>query len=98
MIGFALAFSVTRSKAHWERFVKVADYSFAHFKDHTGGAGGGGGEWFGYCDREGRVSHKFKAGPYKGCFHVPRALLLCMQILDRVLLEPRGGEEGVKEE
>ena len=40
---------------------------------------GGGGEWFGYCNRDGSRLHDCKGGNYKGCFHVPRALLMCMQ-------------------
>ena len=39
------------------------------------------GEWFGYLTREGKVKMTFKGGPFKGCFHVPRTLLLCEQIL-----------------
>ncbi|MCY4159244.1 MAG: AGE family epimerase/isomerase [Bacteroidetes bacterium] len=56
-------------------FQKIDDYVFSHFVDPEYG------EWYGYCDREGRVTHRFKGGPYKGCFHVPRALLLCWQLL-----------------
>ncbi len=33
-------------------------------------------EWLGYLDRGGEPTHRFKGGPFKGCFHVPRALLL----------------------
>mgnify|MGYP002051962310 FL=1 len=29
----------------------------------------------------GEVSQRFKAGPYKGCFHVPRALWMCERLL-----------------
>jgi N-acylglucosamine 2-epimerase len=27
----------------------------------------------------------FKGGPYKGCFHVPRTLLLCEKILTNLI-------------
>jgi len=30
------------------------------------------------------VTHRFKGAPYKGCFHVPRALWLCIQLLDEL--------------
>ena len=43
------------------------------------------GEWFGYLDTTGKVTHTFKGGPYKGCFHVPRALFMCVSILQSVL-------------
>ena len=57
------------------------EYSMAHFSDGegSGGQGSGHGEWFGYLDEAGRVNQRFKGGPYKGCFHVPRALFLSMQ-------------------
>ena len=43
------------------------------------------GEWFGYLSREGNVSIKAKGGAWKGCFHVPRALLMCEQMLSKLL-------------
>jgi N-acylglucosamine 2-epimerase len=45
------------------------------------------GEWFGYLSREGKVKLNFKGGPYKGCFHVPRALLMCQQMLTSLATE-----------
>jgi N-acylglucosamine 2-epimerase len=38
-------------------------------------------EWYGYLDRNGRRTHRFKGGPYKGCFHVPRGLFYAQQLL-----------------
>ena len=56
-------------------FKKVDNYIQNHFVDQEYG------EWFGYCDREGHITHRFKGGPYKGCFHVPRSLWLCWDLL-----------------
>ena len=56
-------------------FQNIDNYIFSHFVDTEHG------EWYGYCDREGCVTHRFKGGPYKGCFHVPRTLWLCWQLL-----------------
>ena len=44
-----------------------------------------GGEWAGYLSREGKVKMDFKGGPFKGCFHVLRALMLCESILKQML-------------
>jgi N-acylglucosamine 2-epimerase len=65
-----LNYSITGDKADFEAFQQVHDYTFSHFRDPKFG------EWFGYLDRFGNVTHRFKGGPYKGCFHVPRALWL----------------------
>jgi N-acylglucosamine 2-epimerase len=78
LYGHLLNYSVTKDKSDFEKFLKVHDYTFKHFPDHKNG------EWFGYLDRFGNVTHKFKGGPYKGCFHVPRALLLCLNLLEKL--------------
>ncbi|MEQ8819038.1 MAG: AGE family epimerase/isomerase [Sumerlaeia bacterium] len=75
MIAFLMAYDTTGEAAYFEKYLQVADYSFAHFDDPQHG------EWFGYLDRHGRVSQRFKGGPYKGCFHVPRALWMCEGLL-----------------
>ena len=70
-----LNYAVSGEAADWAAFKAVEQYTFAHFPDASHG------EWFGYLDREGRRTHRFKGGPYKGCFHVPRALWLCLRLL-----------------
>jgi N-acylglucosamine 2-epimerase len=65
-----LAWSLT-GEERWKRWLeKVDDYAFRHFADPEHG------EWFGYCDQRGNLTHTLKGNNYKGCFHVPRALLL----------------------
>ena len=46
------------------RYVQCADWAFSHLADEEGG------EWYGYCSRDGEVTHSFKGGPYKGCLCV----------------------------
>jgi N-acylglucosamine 2-epimerase len=70
-----LNWSITRDGADWERFLRTDAWTFSHFPDPEHG------EWYGYLDRRGEVTHRFKGGPYKGCFHVPRALWLCGRLL-----------------
>lgn len=62
------AYSQNPKAATW--FKKVHDYTWEHFRDTKNG-----GEWFGYLNREGKVLLDLKGGKWKGCFHVPRALL-----------------------
>lgn len=75
MYAHLLNYSITKDENDFKLFEEVVDYSFEHFSDSEFG------EWFGYLNREGKRTHDFKGGPYKGCFHVPRALYLCWQLL-----------------
>ncbi|QDV06756.1 Cellobiose 2-epimerase [Planctomycetes bacterium Poly30] len=75
MVGTLVAWRASSDARWFERFEQVASWAYERFPDPEHG------EWFGYLDREGRVSQRFKGGPYKGCFHVPRALMLCERLL-----------------
>ena len=70
-----LDYALTGEPSDWAAFEEVDRYLFARFVDPDHG------EWYGYLDRQGHVTHRFKGGPYKGCFHVPRALWLCWDLL-----------------
>jgi N-acylglucosamine 2-epimerase len=61
----------------WQRWLeRVDEYTFRVFADPKFG------EWFGYCDRRGEVVLNSKGGSYKGCFHVPRFLMLASQRIE----------------
>jgi N-acylglucosamine 2-epimerase len=75
MYAHLLNYTINFDSASWINFLKVKNYAFQHFRDPKFG------EWFGYCNRKGEVTHKFKGGPFKGCFHVPRALLYSIDLL-----------------
>ncbi|MEB3174050.1 MAG: AGE family epimerase/isomerase [Cyanobacteriota bacterium] len=87
-VAFALAFQLTGREDYWRAFLKVHDYTWAHFPDPEGG------EWYGYLNRRGEVLLPLKGGKWKGCFHVPRALLLCWRIL--AALAETGDEGGIQ--
>ncbi len=78
--ALALAWSMTGEQA-WMTWLSRADeYVQRQFSDPEYG------EWFGYCDRRGNRVNEMKGGAYKGCFHVPRALLLASkQLEDRTI-------------
>ncbi len=80
MIAFAMLFKETKNVEYWNKFRQVFDYSMQHFADDKEH-----GEWYGYLNRRGQKTHSFKGGPYKGCFHVPRSLLFCLNILKSIL-------------
>ncbi|MCE5273394.1 AGE family epimerase/isomerase [bacterium] len=78
LYGLLAAWRETGEQRHADSFERLVEYTFARFPDP------GHGEWFGYLDREGRVTHTFKGGPYKGCFHVPRCLWLVLRALEQM--------------
>ncbi len=72
------AYRVT-GKSNWLDWLEKVDaYAYQHFADPKYG------EWFGYCDRRGNLTHTCKGGNYKGCFHVPRFLLMSTQLISNI--------------
>ncbi len=59
-------------------FQKVHDYTWAHFTDADHD------EWYGYLNRQGEVLLPLKGGKWKGCYHVPRGLYQCWQLLEKL--------------
>lgn len=89
MISFLMGYSDSGDPALLQIFKQVAEYTFKHFHDPEYG------EWFGYLTREGKVALTIKGGPFKGCFHVPRSLAMCEQLLGALLQRgsaPAGSE------
>ena len=73
LVALSMGLRLTGRVTCWEWYQKVHEYTWKHFADPEGG------EWFGYLDRQGEVLFDLKGGKWKGCFHVPRALLMCWQ-------------------
>jgi len=69
------------SDADWidEWYRRVHEYSFSRFPDPVHG------EWTQRLDREGRKIHEVIALPVKDPFHLPRALILAIESLERQL-------------
>jgi N-acylglucosamine 2-epimerase len=78
LVALLKGFRLTGRKECWEWFERVHDYAWGHFPDP------GHGEWYGYLSRRGEVLLPLKGGKWKGCFHVPRALYLCMRELEKL--------------
>lgn len=75
LIATLLASNLTGDTYYDEWYEKLHDYVFSHFPDKEYG------EWYGYLHRDGSVSHEQKGSLWKGPYHLPRALMLCEQIL-----------------
>jgi N-acylglucosamine 2-epimerase len=71
LVALAMGYRLTGRAECWDWYQKVHEYTWTHFVDSEHG------EWFGYLDRQGEVLLDLKGGKWKGCFHVPRALLMC---------------------
>lgn len=77
LYALLLAWKLTGEDRYRAMQRQVHDWSVAHFRDERYG------EWFGYLDRRGEPTHPLKGGAWKGFFHLPRALLYCVQLLER---------------
>jgi len=77
LYALVLACLETGDKVFFKWLDKVQDYTWRHFPDPKYG------EWFGYLDREGHVTHASKGTNYKGFFHVPRFLMMTAQRIEK---------------
>jgi N-acylglucosamine 2-epimerase len=78
IIATLLAFNLTGDPKYAEWHRAVHDWSFRHFSDPEHG------EWYGYLHKDGSVSQPSKGTLWKGPFHLPRMLLQCWQIMERL--------------
>ncbi len=82
MYALLLAYEHTRENWCLDWFDKVHEYSFSHYPvaEH--------GEWRQNLDRRGRPLAEVVALPVKDPFHLPRALIYCLDVLDRLTKKP----------
>lgn len=78
LISMLKGYQLTGSQECLKWFEKVHEYVWSHFADAEYP------EWFGYLNRQGEVLLPLKGGKWKGCFHVPRGLYQCWQILEQL--------------
>lgn len=76
LVALLKGYRLTGNPSCWTWFERVHAYAWAHFPDPEFG------EWYGYLNRRGEVLLPLKGGKWKGCFHVPRGLYLCMRELE----------------
>ena len=75
LIASLMAAQYTNNDKFMEWFNRIHTWTWEHFPDPESG------EWFGYLDRQGVPTHHLKGGKWKTFFHLPRALLICSQLL-----------------
>jgi N-acylglucosamine 2-epimerase len=79
LVALLKGYRLTGRKACWDWFERVHAYTWQHFPDPRYG------EWFGYLNRSGEVLLPLKGGKWKGCFHIPRGLYLCMREFEKLV-------------
>jgi len=77
LYALLLAWQVSGEPRYLDWHRRVHAYAWAHLHDEEHG------EWFGYLDRRGEPTHTLKGGEWKGFFHLPRALLYMIQLLEK---------------
>ena len=78
LVALLKGYRLTARPECWTWFERVHTYTWSHFPDPEYG------EWYGYLNRAGEVLLPLKGGKWKGCFHVPRGLYLCMWELEKL--------------
>ena len=78
LITMLKGYSLTGNADCLSWFERVHEYVWSHFTDSQYS------EWFGYLNRRGEVLLTLKGGKWKGCFHVPRGLFLCWEMLEKL--------------
>lgn len=68
------AYKMSGKTEFLEWFLKIDSWSWKNFNDPQYG------EWFAYVDRNGNVCHTFKGSNWKAFFHLPRYLLICINL------------------
>lgn len=81
LYALLLAYEHTRDREFLDWYAKMHDYSFRHFPvaDH--------GEWTQNLGRDGKPIRDTVCLPVKDPFHLPRALICCLEVLDRLIEE-----------
>lgn len=77
-IASLYGYYLTGEKRFWDWFIKIDKWSWEHFPDREYG------EWFGYLNRYGKPTHLLKGSKWKTFFHLPRYLLVVMELLEKI--------------
>lgn len=89
LISLIKGYYHTQNPKFLKWFLRVNDYTWAHFPDKEYG------EWWGYLNRRGEVLIPLKGGKWKGCYHIPRGLYQVWKTIEKILEEK--GNKSVNE-
>jgi len=77
LVATAFAYRYTGDEWYMDIHKKVNEYAYAHYPN-------GYGEWYNWLDNDGNVGET-AALPVKDPFHLPRALMMLMEVLDTLV-------------
>jgi N-acylglucosamine 2-epimerase len=78
LVAALMAYRMTGDEAFWNWFSRVDEWAWSHFRDTQFG------EWFAYLNRQGEPTHMLKGGRWKCFFHLPRALMTCIEEFKKI--------------
>ena len=84
MYALLLAYQISGEAWCLDWFEQVHNYAFSHYPVAQYG------EWTQRLDRQGRKFSETVALPVKDPFHLPRALIYCIEVLERLAEGPAG--------
>ena len=87
LVALAMGYRLTERPQCLAWLRAVHDYAWPRFSDPEYG------EWFGYLNRRGEVFLPAKGGKWKGCFHTPRAMYMCMRQFEQLDAAERSGKD-----
>lgn len=73
------AYEAAGDDEYLSMFEKIENYAWQHLRDPEYP------EWFAYAAVDGRQVHSYKGSRFKGFFHLPRHLLDCIGVCDRLI-------------
>ena len=79
LIATLMAWFLTHDEKYANMYRKIHEYTYRLFPDREGM------DWFGYFSRDGHRVTDLKGNIYKGCFHMPRQQMVCLEIVEKAL-------------
>ena len=78
ILASLFAYKASGDQKFIDHFKMIDQWSWEHFPDPEYG------EWFGYLNRRGEVTHKLKGGKWKTFFHLPRCHYVSINLMKQI--------------
>ena len=78
MIALIYSYIHTKDEQYLDKFEKIFDYTYNHFRDNVYA------EWYGHLHRDGTPISQIKGSDWKGPFHNVRAFMVLSQLFEKL--------------